>query len=345
MRLACTVLVVSGCVAVVGEPEEPMFGDHGGVGSLPEDDVTCAPVSRNDEIRLALTPHCKGCHTVGSRPFFASLEAFDNGLAYNERYVVRGDPERSLLVQLLRGTAPGTYTQMPPVTSYATLADTGVATLPLAAIEQWIRELPPAPASLEQPAPESFTVRRLTAEEMVLGLMDQLGLAVTDFVHQIEGWQQKPWFARYGTVFVWPGDWAPGVNQGYGSDGRATERFEALGGPSTLFYRKRDRQLTPGGVQVLVQMSQAWCSLALSKPGNTAVLGDLSLATTSQSDAAAIRTAIRRLYLRMLGALPSEAELDEIYGQLYLPLEPQGTKVAWTAVCASFVRHPLWLAY
>jgi hypothetical protein len=336
-------LLSPACVGVVGEPEGLYPFGQGEDGDVPDEDTGCAPVSRNDEIRLALTATCRGCHLVGSRPFFASLEAFENGLAYNQRYVVRGDPEASLLIELLRGTAPGTYRQMPPVTSYAQLYEQGLVTLSIAEVESWIRDLPPAPSGLSTPAPERFTVRRLTAEEMVVSLMDQLGLATSDFAYvPAPGW---PWTVIPGRLFVWPTDWMPGIDHGYGSDGRANERYEALGGAVTLAFRKRDRQLTPGGVQVLVQMSQAWCRRAIDKPGNRAVLGDLPGSATSATHATAIRDNIRRLYVRMLGKAPSSVELDEIYTQLYLPLEPKGTAPAWTAVCSSLVRHPLWVSY
>ena len=49
--------------------------------------------NENDAVRMRLAPTCAPCHGVGaSRPFFASLVAFEDLLAYDARYVVRGDP-------------------------------------------------------------------------------------------------------------------------------------------------------------------------------------------------------------------------------------------------------------
>jgi hypothetical protein len=146
-------------------------------------------------------------------------------------------------------------------------------------------------------------------------------------------------------LFVWPGDWAPGISRQYVSDSRTTERFDALGGGNPLIYRKRDATLGPSAAQTLVQMSQAWCSRALNKTGNTAVLRYATLADTSATNSDAVQKNLRNLYLRMLGQPPTDAEAKELYEQVYLPLEAQNTKLAWTGVCAALVRHPLWLTY
>jgi hypothetical protein len=222
----------------------------------------------------------------------------------------------------------------------------GRATLSIAELEQWIRDLPPAPARLAEAVPQNFTVRRLTAEEMVNGLMDQLGLTVEDFVDTSRtGWQDEEWEVRGGRLFVWPYDWAPGISQAYVSDARATERFEALGGGVFLNYRKRDKQLGPSAMQTLVQMSQAWCKLALEKPGNTSVLRGVTLADRSATKAVEIKQNIAQLHLRMLGEPATAADVDAIYAGAYLPYEPKSTKAAWISVCSSFVRHPQWLSY
>ncbi|MFZ5470051.1 MAG: hypothetical protein ACOZIN_11505, partial [Myxococcota bacterium] len=208
------------------------------------------------------------------------------------------------------------------------------------------RELPPTTTRLAEPSPALFTVRRLTAEEMVVGLLDQLGLSVEDFVDtSASDWKEREWQVWWGRFFVWPTDWAPGISQGYVSEPATTERFEALGGPATLYYRRRDEQLGPAAAQTLVQMSLAWCARAVDKTGNTAVLRHVTLADRSSTNAAGIQQNIGALYLRMLGEVPSAADIDEVYQGVYVPYEATSTRAAWIGVCASFVRHPLWMTY
>jgi hypothetical protein len=344
---ACTGTIATGPEGEASGPggSSPSSSPGGGAGAGPAGE-NCVPQGRNDEIRLKLAKACAGCHIVGNKPFFASLEAFENGLVYDSRYVTPGKPEDSLLVKMLKGNAPGSYPQMPPGELYQKFVSDGRVSLSVTDVEGWIRNLPPPPDRLAEPSPEHFTVRRLTAEEMVLGLMDQLGLAVEDFVDTGRPtWRDESWVVRGGNLFVWPVDWAPGISKAYGSDSRSLERFETLGGPVTLEYRKRDRDLGPGALQTLVQMSQAWCKLAVSKPGNKAVLKDVSLTDRSTSAADAIKRNIRALYIRMLGAVPAADEIDDVYTQVYLPYEAENTRAAWTAVCASFVRHPLWVTF
>jgi mono/diheme cytochrome c family protein len=50
-------------------------------------------VSRTDEVRQGLEVTCGGCHGPNTnRPFFADLRAFEQLIAYDTRYVVRGSP-------------------------------------------------------------------------------------------------------------------------------------------------------------------------------------------------------------------------------------------------------------
>jgi hypothetical protein len=306
----------------------------------------CAPSSRNDEIRLGLAPACEGCHLTGNKPFFASLTAFENGLVYDERFVKPGDPENSMLIQLLEGTAPGSYPQMPPGQPYNELVTQGRVTLTTEQVAAWIRDLPPPPERLETADPEAFSVRRLSAEEMVVSLMDQLGLTLEDFVSTSDpNWRNKPYVVNGGKLFLWPGDWAPGISGEYVSDSRSIERFDALGGGNSLVYRKRDVTFGPSAAQTLVQLSQAWCARAVDKKNNTAVLRYVTLADTSSKNPDAVQKNLRALYLRMLGQPPSDTEAKELYERVYVPLEAQNTRLAWIGVCASLIRHPLWITY
>ncbi|MCP3137931.1 hypothetical protein [Pyxidicoccus xibeiensis] len=307
---------------------------------------SCEAQGRNDEIRLALAPACEGCHVTGNKPFFASLSAFETGLVYDEKYVKRGDPGNSVLVQMLKGVAPGSYAQMPPGQHYNDLVASGRVTLTIEQVEAWIQDLPAPPEQLETPSPAEFHVRRLTAEEMVVSLMEQLGLTLEDFVSTSDpNWRNTAYTVNGGKFFVWPGDWSPGISGQYVSDSRTPERFEALGGGNSLLYRKRDVGFGPSAAQVLVQMSQAWCARAVDKRNNTAVLRHATLADTSTKNPDAVRKNLTTLYLRMLGQPPSEAEAKALYDQVYLPLEQQNTRLAWIGVCAALIRHPLWITY
>ncbi|HEY0881901.1 MAG TPA: hypothetical protein VGD87_10250, partial [Archangium sp.] len=85
--------------------------------------------------------------------------------------------------------------------------------------------------------------------------------------------------------------------------------------------------------------------LAITKTGNTAVLRHVTLMDKSATKSAEIKQNLSQLWLRMLGEPATAAEIDELYTQVYLPLEPQSTTAAWTASCAALVRHPKWLTY
>lgn len=342
-RLSVLVLLTS-CTGVIGSSSsgpQPVFSSDGGV----LEDGGCAPVSRNDEVRLALAPACAGCHLTGSKPYWASLTAFE-ALVYDPRYVTRGDPDASHLIKLFKATAPGAFTQMPPGETYEALLARGGATMPIAELERWIRELPPQGTVIAEPMPERFTLRRLTAEEMILSAMSQLGLTLEDFVDTSNpDWRTEELTVRGGRFFIWPKDWAPGISRQYVSDSRTVERYEGLGGMAALDNRGRDVTLGPAAVQTLVQMSQAWCRRAIEKPGNTAVLRFVTLADRSATKAADIKRNIASLHLRMLSEPATEATVERLYTEVYLPTEASSTRAAWTAVCASFVRHPLWLSF
>lgn len=332
------------CTGTIGNPGPAPTTEYPSDGGVLEDGG-CAPVSRNDEVRLALAPACAGCHLAGSKPYWASLTAFE-ALVYDPKYVTRGDPDSSLLVKLFKANAPGSFAQMPPGETYEAMVARGAATMSIADVEQWIRDLPPQGTVFAEPIPERFTLRRLTAEEMVVSAMSQLGLTLEDYVDTSSpDWRTTEFTVRGGGFFIWPKDWAPGISRQYVSDSRTVERYEALGGMAALDNRGKDISLGPAAVQTLVQMSQAWCKRAIEKPGNTAVLRHVTLADRSATKSAEIKRNIAALHLRMLSEPASEQTLETLYTRVYLAAETQSTKAAWIAVCASFMRHPLWLSY
>lgn len=302
----------------------------------------------NDKVRQALATTCLACHGAGSFPFFASLETFEATLVYNTKWVNPGHPESSELISLLHGHGTGTFTQMPPGESYEALEARGAAPMPLADLETWVKNLGPQGTSYEGPNPNAVTIRRLTAEEMTTSLMQQLGLETVDFVYTGDnptGWQNDPLHVNGGTFFVYPPDKAPTVWGGYGSDQESMRRFEALGGPNTLNYRSRTRDLAPAALQVIVQMSQAWCRRAIEKPNNTTFFRFATKNDTSTSAPDKVKKNIGALWLSMLGEPPSDDEVNDLYSSVFQLYEPQGNTPAWTAVCSALMRHPKWLTF
>jgi hypothetical protein len=345
--LSCT-----GLVGVQSGTDAGGTGSGGGTsmgntgGGSADSDGGCVMASANLAMMKALAPACAGCHTTGSRAYWSSLEAFESQVVYQPRFVVPNDPGASVLIQMLNGNAPGSSRQMPPGQTYASLLTTNATWPTVAQVSLWIQNLPPRGAIDARPKAQNFSIRRLRAEEMYASLLDQLGLQLEDFVSQDKPtWREDPLFALEGRFFVYPKDWVPGLNASYGSDVRAYERFEGLGGAVNLDNRKKDVALGPSALQVITQQSQAWCLRALEKPGNPAILGTLTLTDTSATKSADIKTNIARLHLRMLSEVAPPAFVDAMYSEVFVPLEGNSPKVAWTAVCAAFIRHPLWLSF
>lgn len=313
MRRAALITVCAALVACEGSiGDNPGGNGQSGPGNGPNgSNIDCA-ISKNDEIRLRLEPTCKGCHQQGAnKPFFASLRAFEQSLVYLPRYVVSGAPEQSYLLQLLTGHGSAPFKAMPPAgPPFSELAETGKTDIGMAELEAWITELPPPSPELAEPDPAAPSTRRLTAEEMLRSLRDQLGLTEDD----IEG----------------------------GGIGVDTERFVSLGGPNTPAGQGRASSFGPGAMQLLIAVSQSWCALSVKKP-STPLLGKASLSDGSATAGDAIRANIAAMELRMLGQV-DDAEVQSLFEEVFVAYEPQGTDVAWTAVCAALVRHPRWIS-
>jgi hypothetical protein len=340
--LSVLVALLFACQGVVTKPDAGGGNFSGGAQVGPDGGCTTA----NERMRLALAPACSGCHNAGSRDYWSSLEVFEAQLVYNPRFVVPQNPNASVLIQLLNGTALGSTPQMPPGETFASLASSGRVNVTVAQVADWIGNLQPRKTTVAEAKPENFAVRRLRGEEMVQALMDQLGLGLEDFVSTDRPqWREEELVAFGRRFFVFPKDWAPGVSKQYVSDSQAYERFEGLGGAANLDNRKKDAALGPAALQVITQMSQAWCQRAVEKPANKAVLGALTLADTSASKASAIKQNIARLHLRMLAEPAAPEFIEELYREVFVPAEVTSTAVAWTAVCAVLARHPQWLSF
>lgn len=279
----------------------------------------------------ALKPTCEGCHVFTSRPFFASLAAFESVIVSDPRWVVPGAPERSALLSLLEGTV----NPMPPPPSlpFARLAEAGQTRIDLPQLAAWIRGLAPPGAPRTPPR----LVRRKTAEQIARTLMDQLGLVEADFYDGAFNLRASDGYAVRSpdlTPFVDP------FEQG-------GTLFAALGGPHHLEGKWRNDGITPSSLQALTHVSQAWCRAAVEKPGNRRVLRLASLTDRSATPAgaAAIRANIAALWLAMTGEPATAADVDDLFASVFQAYEPRGTATAWTAVCAAIVRDPLWMTW
>jgi mono/diheme cytochrome c family protein len=287
---------------------------------------------RNTQVMNALLPTCAACHGAGTNdPFFASLTAFENLLVYNRYYVVPGKPDESELLRLLSGSGTRTYRQMPANgASFAALERGGQTRITTAELRQWVQQLEPRAEAPAISAADAPSVRRLTAEQIVDSLTDQLGLTAAELATP---GRESPYGVRSPDALGPP------------PSARARQLFDMLGGPDWLNGKARTTAFSPVFLQALVPLSQAWCRLAVTKPGNVALFKEAKLTDRSASAAPAIRKNIEYLYLRMIGEPPLPETADELFQNVFVVFEPKGTETAWTAVCSALVRDPLWLSY
>lgn len=314
--------------------------DNGSGADTKDPGPGCGEPGSNLFVMEGLRSTCDKCHGAGSnRPFFSSIQAFEDLLAYNPALVVPGSPETSELLRLLKGQGTGAFQKMPTGgPSFAELEASGDTKITTAEIEAWIKDLP------ERSTPsyehlKASTIRRLDAEHILTSLNTALGLTDADFfsADYTQVYDGKALPARSPDALNVLNDYTFTQAQVY-------PRFEALGGPNWLLGRPRDSTFSPVFLQAVGQMAQARCRVAIDKPGNTALFKLASPSDTSASAEMKIKDNLRYLYLRFLGEPATDGDVADLY-QLYLAYEPVDTATAWTAVCAGLVRHPLFLAY
>ncbi len=301
----------------------------------------------NADVFSRLVPTCAGCHQAGSRPYFASLSAFEVGLVGDRRFVVPGEPDDSELIHLLEGNGSRDFTQMPPAgASFVGLEAAGHTLITIAELRQWIVAMgtPPPPPPPTAPV-DGVLVRRLTAEQIVRALYDHLGLEDADF------WNTELSFGFYPAVGYGRADQypvrSPDEPPGWGTNSPirrpSIERFLALGGPDFGQQRARSQDVTATFLHTLGQTAQAHCRKAVTKTGNDAVLHHVSLADT---DAASVRGNIEYLHLKLLGEPADATQVDALHQDIFAVYEAAAdTTAAWTAVCAALIRDPRWFTY
>lgn len=276
-----------------------------------------------EQVYAGLEPHCAGCHSSdGQRKFFSSKADFETTIAYNGRFVVPGQPERSRLVALLEGTEQPSM----PIgsTSYAGLVREGKAELTMETIRCWITNLTgEAKAPVEHPV-----MRRLDVEQLDRVYRSALGLTDADLSTDAYYPVQSPDATR-------------------DTEGLADrhQRFLSMGGPHWREFKRRDNELTPTFLQTVTQMSQAMCRLSIRKTdGPLFKFAKLSDKTAAQSDA--IRQNIAYVFQRFVGEPPNPDSAQGLF-DVFKHYEGKGNsnEAAWTAVCGAIARHPLVLLY
>lgn len=317
-------------------------GNNGGDGDNGPGTIKgCSP---NDGIMKALASNCAGCHTQGSTPFFASLSTFESLLVYNEKYVVPGHPEQSYLVRLLQGAGEGTYKQMPlSGDSFVKLAAAGNTEVTLAQIEAWITALTPRPR-VTTPDPGAVTVQRQSAEQIRNTLYAQLGLTQDDFFQPVAN-------VVYGTPAMptkgednYPLHGADELPATFEVEPHM--RHAALGGGQSLEGRKRDLAASSPFAQTLVAVSQRWCKIAIAKPTSTLLFPHVDRTAKSATAADDIQKNLGYLHLHFLGEPADPAEIEDVFQNVFLPLEAESDPpTAWAGVCSYFIRHPKWIFY
>ncbi|NRD45320.1 hypothetical protein [Corallococcus exiguus] len=301
----------------------------------------CGTPASSETVRImqGLQPHCEGCHAQGARGYFASVDAFQSLMVSDPRLVKAGSPEESELIRLLEGRGSAAFKQMPiGEKSYAQLVSDGTAKLSVADVRAWIQSLSTQQRDA-RPDPEAPRITRMSATQVQRALYQQLGLTHDDFfssatefgIPMAESYEDE----RYP---MQPPDAVPAPRQH-----TTGERFYGLGGGSVFNQSTPDRTASPTFALTLTQVSQRWCRLALAKTGNTALFPAGSKRT---ADAVDVKATLRRWSLRFLGERFTDAQVDALYADVFVPLStPTDTEPAYVGVCSYFIRHPHWIFY
>lgn len=289
------------------------------------------------KVMNALAPHCAGCHSIGVRSYWGSVAGFQNLIVANPKLIVPGDPDASQFVRLLEGKGTGAFTQMPiGQKTYADLVADGTAKLTVAEIKAWVRGLT-LQARNGSPDFRAPRVTRIKPEQLQRALYQQLGLAHEDFFISAGEYGIPMAESRGDDAYPFqPNDALPAPRQQGPRD-----RFQALGGGSSYGQRKSDSTTAPSFVLTLTQLSQRWCRSALGKTGNVALFPAGTVRTT---DAANVKTTIRRWFTHFHGTRATDAAVDELYSMVWQPLSTDA-EAAWVGLCSAFIRHPDWMFY
>jgi hypothetical protein len=266
-------------------------------------------------------------------PAFASLDAFENLIVYDPALVTPGDPAKSKLVALLKGTSTGTYTQMPLTGKAFAKLGAAVTGISIDDVETWIEDLGPPDPSRAAAHRDAPTTRRLRVEELVVQMQSTLGYPEVGATDASQGHPQALWVRdpdALGSI-------------GYMNIG-ATRTWSILGGGDSLARVRDDGTWSPSALRTAVQMSLSWCGEQVGK-SDPAMFRDAAPSDTSALSPEKIQKNIGYLLLRLLGEPAAAADVKAYYEGVFLPAEPRGAAVAWTEVCAALVRDPRYLTF
>jgi hypothetical protein len=327
---ALWLVVLASCSVTPGAPSPSAVVRQADCGQASDETV---------RIMAGLAPVCAGCHSVGPRGFFSSVAAFQSLIVANPAWVTPGDPDHSELIRLLEGNGTGPFKQMPiGTTTYAQLVAAGTATIPLSDVRAWVTGLT-AQARDARPDSTAPTVARLRTVQLQRALYQQLGLTHDDFFGVAQDFGITRAESRGDDLYpLQPPDGLPEARQT-----EPVDRAVGLGAGSNLSQRRDDPNVSPTFVLTLTQVSQRWCRLALAKPGNVALFPSGTLPTPTEANA---RATIRRWFLHFHGTIATDAQVDELYQQVWTPLTVGGPADAgWVGLCSAFLRHPSWIFY
>ncbi|HWB80509.1 MAG TPA: hypothetical protein VG755_36345 [Nannocystaceae bacterium] len=296
--------------------------------------------AQNQVVFDALEPVCVGCHVNGARGYFASIEAFEDLIAYEPTMVTPGDPDGSKLIMLLEGDAIGAFAQMPPGgPSYAELASDGTATLGMTEIRAWVTELGDHPAN-PLPLASAPRISRLGARDVHAALYQQLGLDDDDFYVPASNYD-IPHKSPQGDD-LYPISSPDAIPPSF--DRLPEDRWASLGGGSALVQMKADPTISPTFAGSLAQVAQRWCALAIDKPGNTALFAGDATSLPSSSDVAGTKALIGRWFLHFHAVEAAAGDVDTVFYELFVPIASEAdSRTAWIGTCSWFIRHPDWV--
>lgn len=321
--------------------------DAGGGGGGPDGGLVDAGGPRGcgvQEMYAALEPTCGTCHRVGKTPYFASGASFYNLLVRDPTWVTPGDPGASRLVAILEGTAPEPYPQMPlGVRSFAQLAADGETEVGVDEVRAFITALDGCDAQAPPPSPRPV-VQRKSARQIHNTLKLHLGLVDDDIVRRDSGGS-----GNEDRFPIWSPDTVERLTSNVNIDPfniGAARRWYALGGESYLKGSRANDVLSPTFGQTMVQVSQAWCRVAVEKPDNAALFRHVTQGQLDAATPAQIKDNISYLMLRFWGHVATPEEVDATHDAVYATYAAsQGAATAWVATCAALIRDPMWLSY
>jgi hypothetical protein len=298
--------------------------------------------AQNKAVFDALEPTCEGCHSTGSRGYFASLQAFESLVVYDTKEVVPGKPDESQLILVLEGKGTRAFTQMPPSgPAFAEIAAKGGSTLSMVQIRDWVMKL--QPRSLDKlPSIDARRISRLGAAEVQRALYQQLGLSDDDFFLPASSYNIPHKTSQNDDSY--PLTSADSLPAPY--EGLPVERYSSLGGGAPMIQMRPDNTVSPSFVGTMTQVSQRWCAMALAKSPNAALVPAGASIAVGSAEPDKVKAILRSWFLHFHAVDASPAEIDGVYEGVFVPLEAgKDTQTAYIGACSYFIRHPDWIFY